>query len=77
MVLAGFVGFVGGFGWFWLVLLVVLAGFGWFWLVACFSSYPQRLLYLLLHNQHIHAEVINSFRHLSGVVVASIKVLRI
>ena len=27
------VGFVGGFGWFWLVLLVVLGGFGWFWLV--------------------------------------------
>ena len=24
---------MGSFGWFWLVLLVVLAGFGWFWLV--------------------------------------------
>ena len=30
MVLAGF---VGGYGWFWLVLLVVLAGFGSFWVV--------------------------------------------
>ena len=30
MVLAGF---VGGFGWFWVVLLVVLGRFGWFWLV--------------------------------------------
>ena len=30
VVLVGFVGFVGGFGWFWLVFLVVLAGFGWF-----------------------------------------------
>ena len=32
MVLAGF---VGGFGWFW----VVLGRFGWFWLVPCFSAY--------------------------------------
>ena len=32
MILAGF---VGGFGWFWLVL----GGFGWFWLVPCFSDY--------------------------------------
>ena len=31
--LVGFVGFVGGFGWFWVVLLVVLDGFGWFWVV--------------------------------------------
>ena len=30
VVLVGFVGFVGGFGWFWVVLLVVLGGFGWF-----------------------------------------------
>ena len=30
VVLVGFVDFVGGFGWFWLVLLVVLGGFGWF-----------------------------------------------
>ena len=28
-------GFVGGFGWFW----VVLDGFGWFWVVPCFSNY--------------------------------------
>ena len=28
-------GFVGGFGWFW----VVLGGFGWFWVVPCFSNY--------------------------------------
>ena len=33
VVLVGFVGFVGGFGWFWLVLLVVLGGFGSFWVV--------------------------------------------
>ena len=33
VVLVGFVGFVGGFGWFWVVLLVVLGGFGWFWVV--------------------------------------------
>ena len=33
VVLVGFVGFVGGFGWFWLVLLVILGGFGWFWVV--------------------------------------------
>ena len=48
VVLVGFVGFTGGFGWCWLVLLVVLAGFGWFWvvlagfgwffLVPCFSN---------------------------------------
>ena len=30
VVLVGLVGFVAGFGWFWLVLLVVLGGFGWF-----------------------------------------------
>ena len=30
VVLVGFVDFVGGLGWFWLVLLVVLGGFGWF-----------------------------------------------
>ena len=35
----GFVCFVGSFGWFWLVLLVVLGGFGWFWVVPCFSNY--------------------------------------
>ena len=29
VVLVGFVGFVGGFGWFW----VVLGRFGWFWVV--------------------------------------------
>ena len=29
------VGFVGGFGWFWLVL----AGFGWFWLVLAGSMF--------------------------------------
>ena len=28
-------GFVGGFGWFW----VVLGRFGWFWVVQCFSNY--------------------------------------
>ena len=28
-------GFVGGFGWFW----VVLGRFGWFWVVPCFSNY--------------------------------------
>ena len=28
-------GFVGGFGWFWMVL----GGFGSFWLVPCFSNY--------------------------------------
>ena len=39
VVLVGLVSFVGGFGWFWLVLLVVLGGFGWFWLVPCFSNY--------------------------------------
>ena len=39
VVLVGFVGFVGGFGWFWMVLLVVLGRFGWFWLVPCFSNY--------------------------------------
>ena len=39
VVLVGFVGFVGGFGWFWLVLLVVLGRFGWFWVVPCFSNY--------------------------------------
>ena len=33
VVLVGFVGFVGGFGWFWVVLLVVLGRFGWFWVV--------------------------------------------
>ena len=27
--------FVGGFGWFW----VVLGGFGSFWVVPCFSNY--------------------------------------
>ena len=41
VVLVGFVGFVGGFGWFWVVLLVVLGGFGWFWLVPCFSNYDE------------------------------------
>ena len=30
-------GFVGGFGWFW----VVLGGFGWFWVVSCFSNYES------------------------------------
>ena len=39
VVLVGFVGFVAGFGWFWLVLLVVLGGFGWFWLIPCFGNY--------------------------------------
>ena len=38
---------VAGFGWFWLVLWVVLAGFGggfgWFWLVPCFSNYGHNL----------------------------------
>ena len=38
---------VAGFGWFWLVLWVVLAGFGggfgWFWLVLCFSNYGHNL----------------------------------
>ena len=28
-------GFVGGFGWFWMVL----GRFGWFWVVPCFSNY--------------------------------------
>ena len=41
--LVGSVGFIGGFGWFWVVLLVVLGGFvggfGWFWVVPCFSNY--------------------------------------
>ena len=47
------VGFVGGFGWFWLVLAgfvggfgwfwVVLDRFGWFWLVPCFSNYEPHL----------------------------------
>ena len=32
--------FVGGFGWFW----VVLGRFGWFWVVPCFSNYPLLLL---------------------------------
>ena len=31
--LVGFVAFLGGFGWFWVVLLVVLGGFGSFWVV--------------------------------------------
>ena len=35
MVLAGF---VGGFGWFW----VVLGGFGSFWVVPCFSNYALK-----------------------------------
>ena len=39
VVLVGLVGFVGGFGWFWLVLLVVLGLFGWFWLVPCFINH--------------------------------------
>ena len=39
--LVGFVGFVGGFGWFWVVLLVVLGGFGSFWVVPCFSNYGR------------------------------------
>ena len=30
-------GFVGGFGWFW----VVLGRFGWFWVVPCFSNYSR------------------------------------
>ncbi|XP_067049139.1 uncharacterized protein [Acropora muricata] len=47
VVLVGFVGFAGGFGWFWLVLLVVLGylvvlgGLGWFWLVPGFSNYDE------------------------------------
>ena len=32
-------GFVGGFGWFWLVLLVVLGGFGSFWVVLAGSVF--------------------------------------
>ena len=48
VVLVGFVGFVGGFGWFWVVLLVVLGGFGWFWVVPCFSNYHHRNAYLCL-----------------------------
>ena len=32
-------GFVGGFGWFWLVL----GRFGWFWLVPCFSNYATEM----------------------------------
>ena len=35
MVLAGF---VGDFGWFWMVL----GGFGWFWVVPCFSNYGYK-----------------------------------
>ena len=31
-------GFVGGFGWFWMVL----GGFGSFWVVPCFSNYGFR-----------------------------------
>ena len=34
VVLAGLAGFVGGFGWF----RLVLGGFGWFFLVPCFSN---------------------------------------
>ena len=41
VVLVGFIGFVGGFGWFWLVLAGFVGGFGWFWLVPCFSSYGK------------------------------------
>ena len=43
-------GFVGGFGWFWVVLggfgwfrvlvtTVNVGRFGWFWVVPCFSNY--------------------------------------
>ena len=31
-------GFVGGFGWVW----VVLGRFGWFWVVPCFSNYINK-----------------------------------
>ena len=41
MVLAGF---VGSFGWFW----VVLVGFGWFWLVPCFSNYAAIVHYSIV-----------------------------
>ena len=37
-------GFVGGFGWFW----VVLGRFGWFWVVPCFSNYGTKVPVLLL-----------------------------
>ena len=37
VVLVGFVSFVGGFGWFWLVL----GRLGWFWVVPCFSNYVR------------------------------------
>ena len=33
VVLVGFVGFVGGFGWFWLVFGGFVGGFWWFWVV--------------------------------------------
>ena len=35
--------FVGSFGSFWLVFLVVVGGFGWFWLVPCFRNYVTRV----------------------------------
>ena len=54
VVLVGFDGFVGGFGWFcwwfWVVLggfgsfWVVLGRFGWFWVVPCFSNYGYHLI---------------------------------
>ena len=41
--------FVGSFGWFWLVLLVVLAGFGWFWLVlAGVCAIPITIYYIIV-----------------------------
>ena len=60
-------GFVGGFGWFW----VVLGGFGWFWVVPCFSNYwietrfKSRFGFIVdkgfakIINRHLHLVLIN------------------
>ena len=59
VVLVGFVGFVGGFGWFWLVLLVVLGRFGWFWLVPCFRNYEYYIACASDHEFFVHRDCRN------------------
>ena len=55
VVLVGYVGFLSGFGWFWLVLLVVLGGFGWFWVVLGGFGW-FRVLVTTNADRSVHAE---------------------
>ena len=58
-------GFVGGFGWFW----VVLGRFGSFWVVPCFSNYALRCHTMRIENNlNRHATYIHNL-YLNSVIL--------